>query len=257
VAREDLDPWRVILHHLFFLHSRDIPHILDRAGLAVDWTLTDKENYSEKTRLAAYRPRINVAYEALTDENKLRAAYLVVDTFKDIGINDLDRDLRQIGWKVESGRLVPASTEVSELFFPTSSQHDAYVEIRHIVQQAQSNISVIDPYVDGTIFTLLAILGASVSAIHISTPKHPDDFTLEARRFHSQYQKATVEIRTTKEFHDRFLVIDDKLCWHIGCSIKDAGVKVFMISQVDDQRNRDALVRQLDESWQNATPVTI
>jgi hypothetical protein len=89
------------------------------------------------------------------------------------------------------------------------------------------------------------------------THKHPADFNLEAHKFKSQYPKAVVEARTTKEFHDRFLVIDGKLCWHIGCSIKDAGVRAFMISQVEDQRNRDALVRQLEESWQTAAPVPI
>ena len=48
MAREDLDPWRVILHHLFFFHSRDIPHMVDRTGLAVDWALTDKEGIPRK-----------------------------------------------------------------------------------------------------------------------------------------------------------------------------------------------------------------
>jgi len=239
------------------MHRRDIPHILDRAGLAVDWALTEKEAYSNNTRLASYRPRINAAYEALTDDNKLRAAYVVVSTFKDIGIEELNRDLGQIGWKVESGRLVPESAEVSELFFPTGSQHDAYVEIRRIVQQAQSSISLVDPYVDGTIFTLLANVKESVLAIRILTHKFPPDFTLEARRFQAQYPKVSVEVRSTREFHDRFFVLDDRDCWHIGCSIKDAGVRAFMLSQLEDQRNRDSLVQQLNASWQNALAVAI
>ena len=68
MQREALDPWRVILHHLFEVDSREIPRILDRAGLAVDWKLNEREDYSAKTRLAAYRPRIVTAYEALNDE---------------------------------------------------------------------------------------------------------------------------------------------------------------------------------------------
>ncbi len=239
------------------MHSRDIPHILDRAGLAVDWTLTEREAYSENTRLAAYRPRINTAYEALTDANKLPAAYVVVDTFKDIGIDALDRDLRQIGWKIESGRLGPEAADVSELFFPTGSQHDAYVEIRKILQKVQSSITVIDPYVDGTIFTLLGNVSSSVSAIRILTHKVPSDFNLEARKFKGQYMKASLEVRSTREFHDRFVVLDDRDCWHIGSSIKDAGVRAFMISQLADQKNRDSLVQQLSESWRNASPIAI
>jgi hypothetical protein len=223
VAREDLDPWRVILHHLFFFHSRDIPHMVDRTGLAVDWALTDKEAYSDNTRLAAYRPRINAAYEALTPENKLRAAYVLVSTFEDIGIEELDEDLRQIGWKVESGRLIPENAEVSELFFPTGSQHAAYVEIRRILQQARRSIDVIDPWADGTIFTLLANVAGASAKVRILTSKLPTDFQLEARKFLAQYPQLLLEVRLTKEF----------------------------------QRNRDALVQQLQGSWRNASPVTL
>lgn len=58
MGRGDLDPWGVILHHLFSIDSREIPKILDRTGLAVDWSLSEKEDYSAKTRLAAYGPGI-------------------------------------------------------------------------------------------------------------------------------------------------------------------------------------------------------
>lgn len=255
MGREDLDPWRVVLHHLFGIDSREIPRILDRAGLAVDWKLSEKEDYSTKTRLAAYRPRIVAAYEALTNDNKLRVAYIVVEAILASAADDLDRDLRHIGWKIESGRLMPSSAEVSELFFPTGSQHDAYVEIRRIVQQAQKSIAIVDPYVDGTIFALLSSEGISAPSVRILTHKHPSDFAFETRKFQAQYPNSEIETRTTKEFHDRFVVVDGSLCWHIGCSIKDAGVKAFMISQVEDGRNRDALLLQFEESWRIARPI--
>ena len=120
MGREDLDPWRIVLHHLFGTDSRAIPKVLDRAGLAVDWSLSEKEDYSAKTRLAAYRPRIVAAYEALTDDSKLRVAYIVVEALSGSAAEGLARDLQNIGWKIESGRLMPSSAAVSELFFPTA-----------------------------------------------------------------------------------------------------------------------------------------
>ena len=255
MGREDLDPWRVVLHHLFGIDSREIPRVLDRAGLAVDWNLSEKEDYSTKTRLAAYRPRIVAAYEALTEDDKLRVAYIVVEALTGSVAEDLGRDLQNIGWRVESGRLIPSSAEVSELFFPTRSQHDAYVEIRRIVRQAQKSIAVVDPYVDGTIFTLLGSEGLAATSVRILTHRCPGDFALETNKFQAQYPKAEIETRTTKEFHDRFVVVDSTSCWHIGCSIKDAGVKAFMISQVEDQQNRNALLLQFEESWQSAKPI--
>ena len=138
---------------------------MDRAGLAVDWSLSEKEDSSPKTRLAAYRPRIVAAYEALTDDSKLRVAYIVVEALSGSAAEGLARDLQKIGWKIESGRLMPSSAAVSELFFPTGSQHDAYVEIRRIVRQAHRSIMVVDPYVDGTIFMLLGSEAMSATSV--------------------------------------------------------------------------------------------
>ena len=253
--RAQLDPWRVILHHLSGLDTREIPKILDRAGLAVDWALSEKEDYSNKTRLAAYRPRILKAYEALDDEDKLRVAYVVVQSLPDSATEELARDLQNIGWKVEGGRLAPGSAPVSELFFPTGTQHDAYVKIREILRGASQSITVVDAYVDGTIFELLGSRGAPVDSARILTLKYPDDFGLEASKFRAQYPKMNLELRKTKTFHDRFLVIDDAQCWHLGASIKDAGMKAFMISQVQGEENRAALLAQFEQSWQRAQPI--
>ncbi len=42
------------------------------------------------------------------------------------------------------------------------------------------------------------------------------------------------EVRHTGVFHDRFLIIDDALAYHIGASIKDAEKKCFAISRIED-----------------------
>lgn len=253
--RQDLDPWRVILHHLFNIDSREIPKIVDRAGLAVDWNLNDRDDYSNKTRLAAYRPRIVGAYEALTEDDRLRVAYIVVQSLPDDALELLDRDLRKVGWKIESGRLVPDSTDVSELFFPTGSQHDAYVEIRRILQYAQDAVVIIDPYVDSSILTLLRAEGKPPKSIRILTYGCPDDFSLEATRFQAQFSESAVEVRKTREFHDRFVIVDNHACWHIGASIKDAGVRAFMINQVEDDQVREAIRSKFEDSWRSARPI--
>ena len=72
-----LNPWRVICGFLFELDSYFIPEIIDKTGLAVDWSLSERENYSHKYRKDAYRPRINAAYNGVSDEGKLRVAFCV------------------------------------------------------------------------------------------------------------------------------------------------------------------------------------
>ena len=40
----------------------------------------------------------------------------------------------------------------------------------------------------------------------------------------------------TNEFHDRFIIIDDKEMYHLGASIKDLGKKCFGINKIEDIR---------------------
>ena len=64
----------------------------------------------------------------------------------------------------------------------------------------------------------------------------------ECLTFQHQYSSVRVDLRLSREFHDRFLVIDGKNCYHIGASIKDAGRKAYMINQIEDGQNAKALI---------------
>ena len=248
MSSSELHPWPVLRGILLELSSYEVPKVIDRTGLKVDWTLSLEKNYSDKMRIAAYRPRIDAAFEALREDESVLAGELASR-----GLSEkLDAVLRAIGWRIENGKLSPDSAPVRELFFPKQSQHDAYVEIRGILQRTVKSITIVDPYMDQTMLTLLASSLQPEMAVRLLTCKLPPDFRLEAKAWLAQHSRVNLEVRTTKEFHDRFIVVDELECWHIGCSIKDAGNKVFMLNRVEDERNRHALFVQIDASWQDA-----
>ena len=56
--------------------------------------------------------------------------------------------------------------------------------------------------------------------------------TKDINKFNAQYP--SVRIKMTTDFHDRFLIIDDKEGYFIGASIKDAGKKSFAITKIED-----------------------
>ena len=85
--------------------------------------------------------------------------------------------------------------------------------------------------------------------IMLLSAKLTTDFIVEAAKFCKQYPNFEVAVRKTSDFHDRFIIIDKDRCWHIGASIKDAGSKVFMISEVEDERNRVALGQIYEQGW--------
>jgi hypothetical protein len=143
-----------------------------------------------------------------------------------------------------------------EKFFPKGSQYDAYVKIRELFRAATKSIVIIDPYLDETLFPLLLVNEKGNVNIKLLTFAVPPDFSLETRKFLEQHSHFNVEIRRSKEFHDRFIIIDDSRCFHIGASIKDAGARAFMISEVEDELNKNELIKQLEAVWNNALPIS-
>ena len=236
-SRKKLDPWRVILACLLDkLDSHDIPAIIDKSGMEVDWTLTKQENYSHKYRTNAYRPRIVRAYNALTDDERLRVCLIVSKELTLRGFNEqLNADLAGIGWQIENDRLSPAKQRVRELFFLPNTQHDSYVEIRKIARDARHSVRIVDPYLDETLFNLFCHVDESMK-IELPTSKLPNDFMHEVETFRKQYPQIAIKVRRAKDFHDRFIIIDDKKCWHIGYSIKDAGNRAFSLSRIEDPK---------------------
>ena len=97
---------------------------------------------------------------------------------------------------------------------------------------------------DSSIFKVLATIPSIGLRIQVLSFNLPNDFMLEAKKFLGQYSHFSIEVRKTKEFHDRFIIVDGKQCHHIGASIKDAGSRVFMISQLEDPANVAALIQQ-------------
>ncbi len=142
-----------------------------------------------------------------------------------------------------------------QVFLPAGSAHDAYLEIRKIIQSATSEILIVDSYVDGTLWTLLTNLSASTK-IRIMTTQMKGDFALEGRKFAAQHGN-TVEVRQTQEYHDRFVVADGDRCWHLGASIKDAGNKAFAMSEVLSPTIRAAIKTDVDTTWKAAQSVPL
>jgi hypothetical protein len=143
----------------------------------------------------------------------------------------------------------------TQVFLPAGSAHDAYVEIRRIIQSATSEILIVDAYVDGTLWTLLTNLPASAK-IRIMTMQMKGDFALEAKKFAVQHGN-TIEVRHTQQYHDRFVVTDGDRCWHLGASIKDAGNKAFAMSEVLSTTIKSAIRTDVDATWNAARPVPL
>ena len=64
-SRSRLDPWRVILAYLFGIDSYEIPRVIDASGLAVEWRLTEQEDYNNGTAAPSEGSTLLLARHAL------------------------------------------------------------------------------------------------------------------------------------------------------------------------------------------------
>ena len=129
------------------------------------------------------------------------------------------------------------------IIFFKGQMWDAVNCIEEIISKAEKSVILIDGYVDRNTLAMLAGKKAGVSVSIYTSEKTCRITEQESKAFNNQY--GPLNIRFTNEFHDRFLILDEKELYHIGASIKDAGKKAFEISINEDEQLLDALLRRL------------
>ena len=75
----------------------------------------------------------------------------------------------------------------------------------------------------------------------------------EVQTFLKQHKSKSIEVRRSRDFHDRFIVLDDEKCFYSGASIKDAGSRAFMLNQIQEPEAIRDLLEQFRQSWDRAT----
>lgn len=101
---------------------------------------------------------------------------------------------------------------------------------------------MIDNYVDVNTLNILCKKNKSVDVV-IMTAGKGNLSTKDITKFNAQYTKLSV--KTTTDFHDRFLIIDKVEVYHIGASIKDAGKKSFGITKIENEDLLNSLVNKV------------
>ena len=122
--------------------------------------------------------------------------------------------------------------ESSQKIFFDGQIYDAFGLLVSLIQKAEKNITLIDGYVDVDTLNLLCKKNDKVS-VTIYTHEKTKLSGADVNKFNAQYP--VLVVKYTKVFHDRFLILDDKIAYHIGASLKDAGKKCFGINLIQDE----------------------
>lgn len=142
-------------------------------------------------------------------------------------LSEHDRQIRDLADKVEF--FVRTSLPPVEGVFFNGQIFDAYKFAIDLIKSAQQSIVLIDNYVDETVLLMLSKRRTDVTAT-IYTQRIMPQMQLDLEKHNNQYPP--VEVKTYRDCHDRFLLIDSQEVYHIGASMKDLGKKMFAFSRL-------------------------
>lgn len=105
--------------------------------------------------------------------------------------------------------------------------YDSYSLLLNIFDMAKKEIIIIDNYVGKELLDILKKIDKNI----IIVSKNIDE-TLK-NKYKSQYSNVT--FINNNSFHDRFIILDKKILYSCGASLKDLGKKCFVINKVETE----------------------
>jgi len=99
-----------------------------------------------------------------------------------------------------------------------------FADLKSIVNGAQAEIFLIDPYFDGEAFNDYLVDVCSGIKVRIFANKHAQEVKAYIDKHQAQFA-SNIEIKKSKKLHDRLIVIDRTDCWITGGSVNHAGNK--------------------------------
>ena len=115
--------------------------------------------------------------------------------------------------------------------------YDSYSLLIDILSKAKKEIIIIDNYAGKKLFDIIKNINVNVKIY----TENIDNISKE--KYEKQYNN--LEIINTNIFHDRFIIIDNKVLYHSGASFKDLGKKCFAITKMEDNNILKELLNKL------------
>lgn len=127
----------------------------------------------------------------------------------------------------------------NEIFFD-GQIYDAYSKIADILMKAKKSIIIIDSYADKYVLDMISKIELDVILV-ISSKSRLSNLDIDKYN----YEYSNLIIKYNDSFHDRFIILDKHLMYHLGTSLNNAGTKVFAINKIEDEMIIDLVLRKV------------
>ena len=164
--------------------------------------------------------------------NKVLKEYLLKGYSINRRLSELEKTVALHSEKIDF--FVRTSLPPVEGIFYDGQIFDAYKFATDLIKSAKTSLVLIDNYVDESVLLMLSKRNPGVSAT-VYTQRITPQLQLDLNKHNDQYPP--INMRTYRNGHDRFLIIDDREVYHIGSSLKDLGKKMFAFSRLSIPAN--------------------
>lgn len=159
--------------------------------------------------------------------NKVLKEYLLKGYSINRRLSELEKTVALHSEKIDF--FVRTSLPPVEGIFYDGQIFDAYKFATDLIKSAKKSLVLIDNYVDESVLLMLSKRNPGVSTT-VYTQRITPQLQLDLDKHNDQYPP--INMRTYRNGHDRFLIIDDREVYHIGASLKDLGKKMFAFSRL-------------------------
>ena len=133
---------------------------------------------------------------------------------------------------------------VEEKIFYENQEFDAIVIMTRIIETAKQRIVLFDPYVEALSIDLFKNKHKDVELLVITSSKAKLKNN-EISAFNTQYGNLTVVI--DNKIHDRYLILDDEMFYHLGSSINHLGKRLTQITLMEDSEIINSIRKRVSE----------
>jgi len=215
----NIHEWDILRSQFATAKRRTLPFAFTEQGVAMLSSVLNSD-YAIQVSIQIMKAFVNMRKFLLTNASLFQR----VDNLEQKQLKTDDK-INQIFNALDT-KTVPANQGI----FFNGQVFDAYVFFSEIIKKAQSEIILIDNYIDETVFVQLSKRNPDVSAT-IYTGKKSPQLLLDLEKHNKQYPP--IEIKQFTNSHDRFIIIDRIELYHLGASLKDLGKKWFAFSRMD------------------------
>ena len=204
--------------------SRSLPYAFTEQGVAMLATVL-RTNVAEEISIAIMDAFISM--RKYINSNLIEQKYINNQVIKNA---EYIRRLQESFAKLESKK------KTNEIYF-NGQIYDAYSKIISIMKESKKELIIIDNYADISVLDMISKINKSVTLI---TKKNANLKQIDINKYNSQYKNLKIIYNTA--FHERYIILDNQIIYHMGASINHAGTKTFSINKLEDEIVINAII---------------